>query len=172
MPKKENLFQNGFWDSYISHQKYPFFCNCGSHHCLCKPSKLPKRKFYSKMWPSKLPFLVIVGPIVVHIPTIKFSQKGNFILECGHQKYPFLVIVGPIVAYITHQTFLKRNFFFKNVVIKISFFSNCGSHHCLYKPSKLPKKEILFQNVAIKIAFFGNCGSMSAYISHQTFLKR
>ena len=62
--------------------------------------------------------------------------------------------------------------------IKISIFSNCESHKCIYNPSKLPKKENLFQRViivvmlAIKFSFFGNCGSIIAYVSHQNFLKQ
>ena len=83
--------------------------------------------------------------------------------------------------------------------IKISFFGNCGSHHCLHNPSNYQKRKFYFKMVfgtvmlAIKIAkkgnsvpkwfleqlyqpskipFFGNCGSIIAYVSHQKFPKK
>ena len=103
---------------------------------------------------------------------------------CRPSKFPFLAIVGSITAYIIHQISKKGNFILKwfldqlYLPSKISFFGNCRSHDCLYKPSKLPKRKfyskIVFEILipAIKIAFFGNCGSIITYISHQKFPKK
>ena len=63
--------------------------------------------------------------------------------------------------------------------IKISFFSNCGSHHCLYTLSNCQKGKFCFKMVfetvisAIKnIFFFVIVGPIIAYISHQNYQKR
>ena len=112
------------------------------------------------------------------------TKKGNFGSEWflrwlwKPSKFPFLAIVGPIIAYIIYQIAKKGNFISKWFLgqlyqpSKYPFFCNCGSHHWLYKPSKLPKKEILIQNVVIKIAFFGNCGSHCCLYHPSNFLKK
>ena len=49
--------------------------------------------------------------------------------------------------------------------IKISFFGNCGSHHCLYNPLNFQKRKfcskMVFDQLYLpsKNSFFGNCGS-------------
>ena len=118
-------------------------------------------------------------------PTI--TKKGNVILKWflryiyKPSNFPFLAIVGPSKLSKWIHNYQKKKYYSKTIfemlmfVIKISFFGNCGSHHCLYKPSKYPFLVIVGPSNAWLIHqnfLFGNCGSNHSLHNSSNCQKR
>ena len=149
------LFQKCFLRRLYKASKFPFLVIVGPINIYIIHRSYQKRKLYSSMI-IEVVMLAIKTSFFGNYKSHQVTKKGNFGPKwflrwlCNQSKFLFLAIVGPIIAYIIYQIAKKRNFILKWFLgqlyqpSKISFFGNCGSHHCLYKPSKLPKKEILF----------------------------
>ena len=149
LPKKEILFQNGFWITYAA-IKFSFLVILMAYiinNFLKRQFCFPRAKKISSFLvclhnPSKFPFLE--SPYKeIFFPKRQFhSSKGHMICLHKPSKFPFGILIVGTTFYI--RQFPKRQFCFYRSTRNLSFFGifsyfgNFIAKHYLCNPSKFP----------------------------------
>ena len=114
------MFQNGFWNSYASHQNFPFLVIVGPIIAYISHQNCEKRKFCSKM---------VFGTVVPAIKNFLFWQLWVHNCLCQPSKFPkkeIHFLKGHCQPHIKlfpfldcGSTFLFRNFLFWKVTASL-----------------------------------------------------